>query len=196
MSKSTIILLALFPFLAGCAIDKMLAPKPDMSQFYYLKVNEIVAFEDAADQTAIMIGSTSISKLLDFQQILTFRSDNQLSYSQNHVWGEKLDDGISKVMKSVLTNKLGTHQVGIAGKTANVEADYEIGYFVEELGGELGGNVRLRALWWIKNGDEKRMRTFERSAQSADSSYSSYVDAIRSLIGQWSEDVAAHIDQS
>lgn len=178
---------------SGCAIDQVLTPEPDRTEFYYLKIDSPTVTPEEDEQLAVMIEASRVSDMLKSQQIATLAGEGQLRYSIENVWGEDLEEGIRKVLRAELSAQLKSSQVGIRGRTVEFEEYQSVGYYVEELVGALGEEVKLRVTWWIESEGEKELYTSEYRVGSNGDGYADYVEAIRILLVEWSQEVAGKL---
>lgn len=187
--------------LAGCSASGVFQPKADNSVFYILSSKytdeQVAALKP--DGLTILIGPSTAAKFLDQPQIVTYEGTNILDYSDLHRWAEPLNEGVDRILLDEIAVGLETSRVGFQRVMGNMDWDYQVGYHVYELGGELDGQVELQVAWWVttKDGEE---RTYDASRYigkvqlGSDDPYAAYVEAIKGVLVSWGKDVVKAID--
>ncbi len=169
---------------SGCALEEAFEPSPDNTRYHFLGEANAPTGTDP-EGPSILITSSNITDVLNRQHIVTMAGQNELSYSLDNVWGERLRDGLERRVREELARNLNTNRVESLGKTSAFEADVTLGYFIDSLIGSLGDSVILKASWWLEYGDERHFESSQFSQSIQGSDYSAYVAAVQLLIQDW-----------
>lgn len=197
-STTVLLLLSLLP---GCTGLDVLKPQPDNSVFFILGVSTARQSlrTGEAGAPAVLIGPASLAKYLDQSHIVSFKGDNELVYSDTYRWAEPLEEGINRILIDRLSSELGSPDITTVRLQPGMEADYRVGYQVQQLGGKPGKSVRLDMDWWIGVKDSavthyKTTLVNDNIPGGADN-YGAYVRAIEELVTTWAGEVADTIRQ-
>lgn len=153
------------------------------------------AVEDSA--FIVYLSLPRLSPYLDRPHIVTRLSDHEIEASPFHRWGIPLDIMIREMMADSINHLLPDAYVEATARQAWSGPGYRVQTDIIRLDGVPGGEVKLIAQWEITRvGEEsepltKRLRHYR--AQSADTSYGAYVNAIRNTIAALGADVGGQI---
>jgi uncharacterized lipoprotein YmbA len=95
------------------------------------------------------VGPIRLPRMLKRPQIITRKSDNELVLSEEHQWGGSLKEDLAQVVSENLSSLLGTEQIEMYPWKNAFKPDYQIRINVEQLDGEPGKTVTLKARWWL-----------------------------------------------
>lgn len=136
------------PFLFVSCV--LFPPSDDPSQYYVL-----ASLDDSGDskqlasksELVVLVGPVTIATYLDRNQIVSRKSTNELEIAEFHVWGEPLDEGISRVVTRNLTQLLDSSTVN--AEIDLVEFDYRVGLHINQFEATEKGMVALDCSWRI-----------------------------------------------
>src|SRR4051812_32111240 len=134
--------LCLLPALGGCAGDKP-------TRLYVLSAMPDAPGSNSSQGIPIGVGPVTLPKYLDRPQIITRMDGNSLSQAQFDQWGGDLNDNITRVLASNLSELLKTDRVSLYPWKDRAPVEYEITLDVTrfEQGGD--GSVVLSVFWSI-----------------------------------------------
>src|SRR5262249_26333566 len=105
--------------LAACATDKP-------TRLYKLSAVAEKPATPATHGIAIGVGPITLPKYLDRPQLVTGVSSNQLSQANFDQWGGELNDNMTRVLASNLSDLLGTDRVSLYPWKNQAPIDYQI----------------------------------------------------------------------
>ena len=187
--------------LAGCGTDKP-------TQLYVLSATAAQPASMSPQGVSIGVGPITLPKYLDRPQIVTGVSANELSQANLDQWGGDLNDNITRVLATNLSNLLATDRVSLYPWTNRVPIDFQVTMDVTKFEVTPDGSAVLSVFWTIQNGSDGTVMEMSRSTYrspvaGADSSgtgttdsarpYDAVVAAMSRDIGSLSKDIAAKI---
>lgn len=135
----------------GCGI---LAPQPDLSQFYVLTSREGVAelvASPSIGRPMVALGPVRFPDYLNRSQMVTRLSETEVRFSDVHRWAEPLESNFKRVLSEDVALGLGRVDVVVypyVGRRPVYEVPLDVLRF--ETDGE--GTARLVARWVIRDG--------------------------------------------
>lgn len=126
----------------------------------------------------IGIGPVYIPRTLKRPQIVTRKNQTELALAEEHQWVGSLREDIIQVLGENLSIQLGTNQVEAFPWKQSFRPDYQIRVHIEQLDGELGKQVTLKARWrLIKRGQAQKAEFSQISVPVKGQDYNAYVQA-------------------
>jgi uncharacterized lipoprotein YmbA len=189
----------LAPFvLAGCGSDKP-------TRLYVLSATTEQPATMSPQGISIGVGPITLPKYLDRPQIVLGVSANQLSQANFDQWGGDLNDNITRVLATNLSNLLGTQRVSLYPWKDRPPTDIQVTMDVSKFETEADGTTVLSVFWSLVNPSdgtvlEMHRSTYRDAGKGAAStttagagSYDAAVAAMSRNLGLLSRDTAAAI---
>ena len=142
--------------LAACASDKP-------TRLYKLSAVAEKPATPATHGIAIGVGPITLPKYLDRPQMVTGVSSNQLSQANFDQWGGELNDNMTRVLASNLSDLLGTDRVSLYPWKSQAPIDYQITLDVTQFEQDADGKTVLSAFWSIVNPNSGNVLAMRRS---------------------------------
>ncbi len=130
--------------LAGCGTDKP-------TRLYVLSATTEQPATMSPQGIGIGVGPITLPKYLDRPQIVTGVSANELSQANLDQWGGDLNDNITRVLATNLSNLLGTVRVSLFPWQNRAPIDYQVTMDVTKFEQAADGSTVLSAFWSITN---------------------------------------------
>ena len=149
-------LLALALLGAGCSL---FTAQPDLSRFFVL-----TALPPAADagslpplpgDVSVGLGPIHLPDYLSRPTIVTRTSETEIDPSGVDRWGEPLQNGVQRVLKSDLEQRLGTDRVISFPWYSDVRPTYQIVIDVQRFERDTSNAATLVAIWAIRDATTK-----------------------------------------
>jgi uncharacterized lipoprotein YmbA len=187
--------------LAGCGSDKP-------TRLYVLNATAEQPAAMSSQGVALGIGPITLPKYLDRPQIVMGVSANQLSQANLDQWGGDLNDNMTRVLATNLSNLLGTDRISFYPWSNRAPLDFQITVDVAKFETEADGATVLSVFWSIVNPADGTVLEMHRStyrdagkgaanstagAPAATGSYDAAVAAMSRNLGLLSHDIAAAI---
>ena len=189
---TSLLLLPLFLLVTGCST---LGGGKDTTHFYSLS-----SFDSASALTnnplKLGIGPVRLPHRLKRPQIVTRINQNELYVNEQYQWAGSLKEDITQVLTDNLSALLGTEQIEKYPWKRHYKPDYRVRIQIEQLDGEPGKSVTLKARWWLRNNLSNKLSpakksTFSVPVQGKD--FTQYVAAQSRAIYQLSQAIASDI---
>jgi len=138
--------------LSGCGS----APK---EHFYTLRA---IAERDPAAANAaysVSVGPVTVPELVERQQLVLTRNDNQVEILEQTRWAASLQSIIGHVIASNLTQLAGNPRTAVYSPDTTVDADYHVAVDVLRFESVLGTAASLDARWTIRTADEQVLKS-------------------------------------
>jgi uncharacterized lipoprotein YmbA len=180
----------------GCLLVLLVAcgssPK---TEFYVLNADEGSVMQAANASTGPSIGvwQVDIPDLLDRSEIVTRDNQFKITMADFSWWAGNLGQNMTRLIVTQLSQRLQSNRVVTSPWPSYREIDYQVVVRVERFDGELGGEVVLRGLWNLLDGDgtkELSRQVFEFKTNTADLTYQEMVAAMSQLMVQLTEQLA------
>jgi uncharacterized protein len=197
-------------FLASLAVAGCNSDKP--TRLYRLTAAPAQPVSASTQGVAIGVGPITLPKYLDRPQMVTGVSGNQMAQANFDQWGGELNDNMTRVLASNLSNLLGTDQVSLYPWTDQASVNYQVTIDVTQFEQDADGRTVLSAFWSIldpKDGHQliKRRSTYrdsgtaqpaaaasmEAGAQGGADGYDAIAAAMSRDLTALSRDIAAAI---
>jgi uncharacterized lipoprotein YmbA len=153
----------------------------DDTRFYALKAVALSSNEKAPQANPnlrIGVGPVSLTRLLRRPQIVTRKSGTEIAMAEEHQWGGILKEDLTIVMADNFAGLLGTENIEQYPWKLDFKPQYHVRIDIEQLDGQLGGNVTLKARWRLMKGREEiRVMNSTLSSPVKGGDYNAYVAA-------------------
>ncbi|PWQ97939.1 PqiC family protein [Leucothrix arctica] len=163
----------------------------DETRFYSLKAVALSSAEKAPQANPnlrIGIGPVSLTRLLRRPQIVTRKSGTEIAMAEEHQWGGILKEDLTIVMADNFAGLLGTENIEQYPWKLDFKPKYHVRIDIEQLDGQLGGQVTLKARWRLMRGREEiRVVNSVLSAPVKGKDYNAYVAAQSDVLYQLSK---------
>lgn len=178
----------LLVLLVGCGSS----PK---TEFFVLNadVSSAVQAANLSQGPAVGVWQVELPDLLDRSEIVTRDNPFKITMADFSWWAGNLGQNMSLLIVTELSQHLQSNRVVTSPWPSYRKNDYQVIVRVQRFDGELGGEVVLRGLWNLLDGDgtkELSRRVFEFKTNTADLTYQEMVTAMSRLMIQLSEQLA------
>lgn len=191
-----VLLTALILCACGCA------SQTQKNHYYALGVTPQAATGNGALTLpgGLGIGPVDLPESLRRNAIVSMGDKRELRVSDQHLWAGDLKLAISRVLADYLGDSLDSSNVWSYPWDTRTRPQNQISVVVEHFGGQLGGEITLRAKWKILSDNGRTVLAVDRqhfNVQADDRSYNSYVAALDALLAQYAlvlaESVREHV---
>lgn len=181
-------MVSLLVLLAACGSS----PKTD---FYMLNADQGSVMQSANLSTGPSVGvwQVDLPDLLDRSEIVTRDNQFKITMADFSWWAGSLNENMTLLIVTQLSQHLQSNRIVTSPWPSYRKIDYQVMTRVERFDGELGGEVVLRGLWSLLDGDgtkELNRQVFEFKANTADLTYQEMVAAMSRLTVQLTEQLA------
>lgn len=142
--------------LAGCGSDKP-------TRLYVLSATGGQSTTMSPQGVAVGVGPITLPKYLDRPQIVMGVSANQLSQANLDQWGGDLNDNITRVLATNLSDLLGTERVSLYPWKDRAPIDFQVTMDVSKFETEADGSTVLSVFWSIVNANDGTVLEMHRS---------------------------------
>jgi uncharacterized protein len=142
--------------LAGCGTDKP-------TRLYVLSATVEQPAAMSSQGVSIGVGPITLPKYLDRPQIVMGLTANELSQANLDQWGGDLNDNITRVLATNLSNLLATDRVSLYPWTNRVPIDFQVTMDVTNFEVTPDGAAVLSVFWSIQNGADSSVLGMSRS---------------------------------
>jgi uncharacterized lipoprotein YmbA len=118
---------------------------------------------ELTSQIALGVGHVRLPDSLSRPQIVTREDTNRLRYNEVHRWAGTLESQILYVLGENLTSRLRSPRVLVYPAELPYDLSYRVRVDVQQLDGQLGGAVTLRARWVLMDGAARDVLAVEES---------------------------------
>lgn len=150
-----------------------------------------------ASAKTIVVYPIRLPSYLYTPSIVSRTKTHKVIASRGHVWVGDLESEVTRVLGANLLLLLPQNPVLRLPWGHNIEADYSIRISVDELSGERGGEVVLKAQWQIFSsesaGNATKISSLAFKEQTLSESYDDYVAALNRLIEKLSLTLASEV---
>lgn len=163
--------------LAGCGSDKP-------TRLYVLSATTEQSATMSPQGVAVGVGPITLPKYLDRPQIVMGVSANQLSQANLDQWGGDLNDNITRVLATNLSDLLGTERVSLYPWKDRAPIDFQVTMDVSKFETEADGSTVLSVFWNLVNASdgtvlEMHRSTYRDAGKGAAGSMSAATDSAR-----------------
>ena len=175
-------MVSLLVLLAACGSS----PKTD---FYMLNADQESVMQSANLSTGPAVGvwQVKLPDLLDRSEIVTRENQFKIGMADFSWWAGDLSENMTLLMVTQLSQQLQSNRVVTSPWPSYRKIDYQVITRLERFDGELGGEVVLRGLWSLLDGDgtkELSRQVFEFKTNTVDLTYQEMVAAMSRLTVQ------------
>jgi uncharacterized lipoprotein YmbA len=165
------------------------------TEFYMLNADygSLAQSANTSEGPAVGVWRVQLPDLLGRSEIVTRDNEFKVKMADFSWWAGSLDENMTLLIAAKLSQHLQSNQVVVSPWPSYRKTDYQITIVVERFDGELGGEVVLRGLWNILDGEgEKELsrQVFEIKANTTDLTYQDMVEAMSRLAVQLTEQLA------
>lgn len=124
------------------------------------------------------VGPIRLNRLLRRPQIVTRKSGTEIAMAERHQWGGLLKEDLSQTLGDNFASLLGTENIEQYPWKLSFKPNYSVRVDIDQLDGELGGFVTLKAHWRLSKGRKEivvRNTTLKQKVNGGD--YNAYVTA-------------------
>ncbi|CAA6809036.1 MAG: Unknown protein [uncultured Thiotrichaceae bacterium] len=167
----------------------------DETKFYALSPAD-VATASGDSKLKLGIGPVKISRMISRPQLVVRTEQHQINVLEQHQWGGSLKEEVAQIIIDNLSANLGTEQVEHFPWKKAFKPDYQVRVRIERMDGIPGGEVALKARWWLRKGNAPTDQLAEFSTyrvKTKDKSYPAYVAALSKTLEQLSTEIAKSI---
>ena len=181
-------MVSLLVLLAACGSS----PKTD---FYMLNDDQESVMQSANLSTGPAVGvwQVKLPDLLDRSEIVTRENQFKIGMADFSWWAGDLSENMTLLMVTQLSQQLQSNRVVTSPWPSYRKIDYQVITRLERFDGELGGEVVLRGLWSLLDGDgtkELSRQVFEFKVNTVDLTYQEMVAAMSRLTVQLAQQLA------
>jgi len=174
--------------LAACGSS----PKTD---FYMLNADQGSVMQSANLSTGPAVGvwQVNLPDLLDRSEIVTRDNPFKITMADFSWWASNLSENMTLLMVTQLSQQLQSNRIVTSPWPSYRKIDYQVITRVERFDGELGGEVVLRGLWSLLDGDgtkELNRQVFEFKANTTDLTHQEMVAVMSRLTVQLAQQLA------
>src|SRR5215471_21468365 len=134
------------------------------TRLYVLTATTDKPASTSPEGVAIGVGPITLPKYLDRPQIVTRVAANSLDQANLDQWGGDLNDNITRVMATNLSNLLATDRVSIYPWKDGAPIDYQVTLDVSRFEQDKDGSVVLNVFWSIVNGKDNTVLLMRRGS--------------------------------
>ena len=164
---------------------------------YYLidPVDYPAASLKAVRQMSIAIIDLNIPQYLERFHIARRTGESQLTFSDNHQWGESLRKNLLRTLARNLSNLLATPDIATPLNRTSSSLDYRVQVYIEQFELDSDSRVKLVARWQLSSvtsGEALGINSLELDSQQTieDGNYDQMVSVMQELFGTLSEQIA------
>ena len=181
------LMVGLLSLLAACGSS----PK---TEFYMLNAEHgsLAQLANASEGPAVGVWTVILPEVLDRSEIVTRENQYKINIADFSWWAGALDQNMTLMIAVQLSRNLQSNRVVTSPWPTYVENDYQVTVLVSRFDGELGGEVVLKGLWNILDGNAEKpldKQVFEFKTTAADSSYQAIAEAMSELTVQLADQV-------
>lgn len=183
-----ILIAGLLVLLTACGSS----PKTD---FYRLNTDNVSVAQaaNANKGPAVGVWRVKLPDFMDRSEIVTRDNQFKVKIADFSWWAGSLAQNMTLLITTELSQRLQSNQVVVSPWPSYRKIDYQIRIRVERFDGELGGEVVLRGLWSILDGErtkELNSNVFEFKMNTVDLTYQEMVAAMSQLTVQLAAQLA------
>ena len=165
------------------------------TEFYVLNADKGSVMQSANLSTGPAVGvwQVKLPDLLDRSEIVTRENQFKISMADFSWWAGDLSENMTLLMVTQLSQQLQSNRVVTSPWPSYRQIDYQVITRLERFDGELGGEVVLRGLWSLLDGDgtkELSRQVFEFKTNTVDLTYQEMVAAMSRLTEQLAQQLA------
>lgn len=168
------------------------------TEFYQLNadMSSITQAANLSEGPAIGVWQVELPDLLDRSEIVTRDNQFKITMADFSWWAGNLSQNMSLLIVTQLSQNLQSNRIVMSPWPSYRKNDYQVIVRVQRFDGALGGEVVLRGLWNLLDGDgtkELDRQVFEFRTNTADLTYQEMVAAMSRLTVKLSEQLTEGI---
>lgn len=168
------------------------------TEFYQLNadMSSITQAANLSEGPAIGVWQVELPDLLDRSEIVTRDNQFKIAMADFSWWAGNLSQNMSLLIVTELSQQLQSNRVVMSPWPSYRKNDYQVIVRVQRFDGVLGGEVVLRGLWSLLDGDgteELNRQVFEFKTNTADLTYQEMVTAMSRLTVKLAEQLTEGI---
>jgi len=165
------------------------------TEFYVLNADQGSVMQSANLSTGPAVGvwQVKLPDLLDRSEIVTRDNPFKITMADFSWWAGNLSENMTLLIVAQLSQHLQSNRVVTSPWPSYRKNDYQVITRIERFDGELGGEVVLRGLWSLLDGDgtkELSRQVFEFKTNTADLTYQEMAEAMSRLTVQLAQQLA------
>ena len=165
------------------------------TEFYVLNADlgSVVQSANLSSGPAVGVWQVKLPDLLDRSEIVTRDNQFKITMADFSWWASNLSENMTLLIVAELSQHLQSNRVVTSPWPSYRQNDYQVITRVERFDGELGGEVVLRGLWSLLDGDgtkELNRQVFEFKTNTADLTYQQMAEAMSRLTVQLAQQLA------
>jgi hypothetical protein len=161
------------------------------TEFYMLNGDDgSVMQANTSEGPAVGVWTVVLPEVLDRSEMVTRENQYKIKIADFSWWASALDQNMTLTIVVQLSQHLQSNRVVTSPWPTYVKNDYQVVILVSRFDGELGGEVVLKGLWQILDGEDDKplgKQVFELKTNTADSTYQSMAEAMSQLTVQLAE---------
>lgn len=142
----------------------------------------------ANSKLKVGVGPIRLTRLLRRPQIVTRKSGTEIAMAERHQWGGLLKEDLIQTLSDNFSSLLGTENTEQYPWKLSFKPNYSVRINIDQLDGELGGIVTLKAHWRLSKGRKEiavNNTTLQQKVRGDD--YNAYVTAQSEVLYKLSE---------
>lgn len=168
------------------------------TEFYQLNadMSSITQAANLSEGPAVGVWQVELPDLLDRSEIVTRDNQFKIAMADFSWWAGNLSQNMSLLIVTELSQQLQSNRVVMSPWPSYRKNDYQVIVRVQRFDGVLGGEVVLRGLWSLLDGDgteELNRQVFEFKTNTADLTYQEMVTAMSRLTVKLAEQLTEGI---
>lgn len=165
------------------------------TEFYVLNADlgSVAQSANLSSGPAVGVWQVKLPDLLDRSEIVTRDNQFKITMADFSWWAGNLSENMTLLIVAQLSQHLQSNRVVTSPWPSYRKNDYQVITRVERFDGELGGEVVLRGLWSLLDGDgtkELNRQVFEFKTNTADLTYQQMAEAMSRLTVQLAQQLA------
>ena len=168
------------------------------TEFYQLNadMSSVMQAANLSEGPAVGVWQVELPDLLDRSEIVTRDNQFKIAMADFSWWAGNLSQNMSLLIVTELSQQLQSNRVVMSPWPSYRKNDYQVIVRVQRFDGVLGGEVVLRGLWSLLDGDgteELNRQVFEFKTNTADLTYQEMVTAMSRLTVKLAEQLTEGI---
>lgn len=165
------------------------------TEFYVLNADlgSVAQSANLSSGPAVGVWQVKLPDLLDRSEIVTRDNQFKITMADFSWWAGNLSENMTLLIVAQLSQHLQSNRVVTSPWPSYRKNDYQVITRIERFDGELGGEVVLRGLWSLLDGDgtkELNRQVFEFKTNTADLTYQQMAEAMSRLTVQLAQQLA------
>jgi uncharacterized lipoprotein YmbA len=165
---------------------------------YYTLLPDQENFQPREPITASLgVWPVELTDMLDRNGIVSYQQQHRVNISTLNLWAGSLDENITDVMVSNLTNRLALKNVWMYPWDQADKPDFQLRLRMDSMAGPLSGPINILLHWSIKSHLQPQWQGWRRiqlQQPVTGDGYDAYVGAVNEGLDQASEILAAELD--